>query len=111
MSKVENVAYYAVDPYSEVPGVGDIVCAGREYANNLSFGQAALAYKADGFYPSHADYVIEINRANRYIRTIGGNVSNSVREKRLHIDSNGRLLDQVSGPSAYPWLALLQCRI
>ena len=104
-------AYYAVDPYSAVPGIGDIICAGRDYAKGLSFKQAALAYKADSFYPSHSDFVIEVNRDQRYVLTMGGNVGNSVQTKRLTIAPNGRLLDVTVGPTVLPWLALLRCRI
>lgn len=106
-----EAAYYAVDPYSTTPGIGDIVCAGRNYAEQLSFKQAALAYKADRFYPSHGDFVIEVNRLQGYILTIGGNVNNSVREKRLLISPTGKLVERIDGPKVLPWLALLRCRI
>lgn len=110
-SKSSSAGYYAVDPYSVIPEIGDIVCAGRESAAQLSFKQAALAYKADSFYPSHGDFVIEVNRAQGYILTIGGNVGNSVREKRLLISPSGRLVDRIDGSKVLPWLALLRCRI
>ena len=110
-SSSPTAGYYAVDPYSAIPGIGDIVCAGREYAEQLTFKQAALAYKADRFYPSHGDFVIEVNRPQSYIVTIGGNVGSSVREKRLFISQNGKLIDRTSGSDVLPWLAILRCRV
>jgi hypothetical protein len=110
-SSSPSAGYYAVDPYSVAANVGDIICAGREYAELLSFKQAALAYKADRFYPSHGDYVVEVNRAQGYVRTIGGNVGSSVREKRLQVSANGKLVDRTDGSKVLPWLALLRCQI
>jgi hypothetical protein len=110
-SSSTSAGYYAVDPYSIVPNVGDIVCAGREYAAQLSFKQAALAYKADRFYPSHGDFVVEVNRNQGYIITVGGNVGSSVREKRLLLSSSGRLVDRTEGSQVLPWLAVMRCRI
>lgn len=104
-------AYYAVDPYSAIPAVGDLICAGREYAEDYSFEQSELAYKTDTFYPSHSDVVIEVNRDHGYILTLGGNVDNSVTQKRLAISSKGILLDRPNGNKMLPWLALLQCKL
>lgn len=104
------LAYVAVDPYTVAPKVGDIVCSGREYAKKLTFKQAALAYQADGFYPSHSDIVVQVDAAAGFIVTIGGNVDSSVKEKRLQISDNGRLLDRMDGPTSLPWLALLRCQ-
>jgi len=104
-------AYCALDPYSVAPRVGDIVCAGREYAANLTFQQAELAYKADRFYPSHSDFVVEVNTTKGYLRTIGGNVGSSVREKQIQISNSGKLIDRIEGSKVLPWLALLRCQI
>ncbi|ADU69796.1 DUF2272 domain-containing protein [Pantoea sp. At-9b] len=112
-AKKNNIpsAYYAVAPDSAVPSVGDIICSGREYATNYSFEQAELAYKADGHYPSHGDIVVDVNREHGYVLTIGGNVSNSVNQKKLPLSDAGILLDRVDGKNFLPWLALLQCNL
>jgi hypothetical protein len=110
-ASVKPSAYYAVDPYSATPAVGDIICAGREYAEGLTFEQAELAYKTDSFYPSHGDIVISVNQEHGYIVTIGGNVDNSVNQKRLLISEDGILVDRSSGTDFLPWLALLRCQL
>lgn len=104
-------AYFAVNPYSATPTVGDIICAGREYAESLTFEQAELAYKSDSFYPSHGDVVISVNQERGYILTIGGNVDNSVNQKRLLLSEEGILVDRSDGKDFLPWLALLRCRL
>jgi hypothetical protein len=104
-------AYHAVDPYSAVPSVGDIVVAGREYAEQLTFKQAELAYKADGFYPSHGDFVVEVDAQKSELVVVGGNVGDSVKPKRLLLSPKGRLVDRQDGGKVLPWLALLRCQL
>lgn len=106
-----NPAYIAVEPYSQRPQVGDIICAGREYAQMYTFKQAELAYKADGFYPSHGDIVIAVNVEQGHILTVGGNVDNSVNQKRVLISEGGFLIDRSLGNTSLPWLALLRCQL
>jgi hypothetical protein len=102
-------SYFSVDPYSDMPAVGDIICAGREYAKEYDFKQAELSYKADSFYPSHGDVVVEIRLNERVLIAIGGNVSDSVREKQIPLSSSGKLIDREDGNKMLPWLALLKC--
>jgi hypothetical protein len=102
--------YRAVDPNSVAPTVGDIVCSGREYAQALTFAQAALTYRADSFYPAHGDVVVEVDRALGRVIVIGGNVDSSVKEKVLAVGPNGRLLPRASSNKSLPWLALLKCQ-
>ncbi|PRD16915.1 hypothetical protein CQW29_04410 [Pantoea coffeiphila] len=104
-------AYYAVSPDSDIPSPGDIICSGREYASEYSFENAELAYKTDSFYPSHGDVVIYVNREQGYLITIGGNVGNSVKQKKILIDEKGFLVDRVDGNNLLPWLALLKCQL
>ncbi len=106
-----NKAYHAADPYSAVPAVGDIVVAGREYAEQLTYKQAELAYMADGFYPSHGDFVVSVDIQKREAVVIGGNVGDSVATKRLALSPSGRLLDRKDGNKVLPWLALLRCQL
>lgn len=104
-------AYHALDPYSATPAIGDIVVAGREYAEQLTFKQAELAYKADGFYPSHGDFVIEVDAQKGEVVVVGGNVGDSVAPKRLMLSPKGRLADRQDGGKVLPWLALLRCQL
>ncbi len=104
-------AYHAVDPYSALPAVGDIVVAGREYAEQLTFKQAELAYTADGFYPSHGDFVIAVDAQKSEVVVVGGNVGDSVATKRLLLSPKGRLLDRMDCGNVLPWLALLRCQL
>jgi hypothetical protein len=106
-----NKAYHALDPYSATPAIGDIVVAGREYAEQLTFKQAELAYKGDGFYPSHGDFVIEVDTSKGEVVVVGGNVGDSVASKRLLLSPKGRLLDRQDGGKVLPWLALLRCQM
>jgi len=109
-SNSSKAAYHAVDPYSVMPAVGDIVAVGREYAQQLTFKQAELAYRADSFYPSHCDFVVEVDAQKGVVLVVGGNVNNSVAPKRLLLTSNGRLTDRPEGNKLLPWLALLRCQ-
>jgi hypothetical protein len=104
-------AYHALDPYSATPAIGDIVVAGREYAEQLTFKQAELAYKADGFYPSHGDFVIEVDAPRGEVVVAGGNVGDSVAPKRLLLSPKARLIDRQDGGKVLPWLALLRCQL
>ncbi len=104
-------AYHALDPYSATPAIGDIVVAGREYAEQLTFKQAELAYKADGLYPSHGDFVIEVDAQKGEAVVAGGNVGDSVASKRLLLSPKGRLVDRQDGGKVLPWLALLRCQL
>lgn len=104
-------AYYAVSPDADIPSAGDIICSGREYASEYGFEHAELAYKTDSFYPSHGDVVIYVNREQGYIITVGGNIGNTVKQKKIQIDEQGFLVDRAEGKNLLPWLALLKCQL
>lgn len=103
-----NYGYAARRTSDHKPKVGDIIVAGRSYANTYDYDQAALVYEADSFYPSHGDIVIAVE-ADKVI-TIGGNISHNVDRKRLKLTANGYLRDrQSSSGQELPWIAILEC--
>ncbi len=63
--------------------IGDLVCYPR---------QSGVTYDSDYTYKSHCDIVVDIDRRNNRVVTIGGNVSNSVSKTYYDIDSNGRVI-------------------
>lgn len=69
---------YRISEYA--PKVGDLVVYSR---------QKGKGYNSSGFFPSHGELVIETGKG--FIKAIGGNVSNSVRESRYTTDEKGRL--------------------
>lgn len=103
-----NALYAAEHPDHYSPQPGDLVHLGREGAANYSFSEARAKYLADSFYPSHSDVVIEIDRAGATLKTIGGNVGQSVGQKTFDIDQNGRLLPRREGKQKLPWIAVLR---
>ena len=66
------------------PQVGDLVCKGRS-------GSAATYDNIRPGMKTHCDIVTEVRP--RAIVTVGGNVSNSVKQKRLRTDPNGRIAE------------------
>lgn len=90
------------------PKVGDIVCAGREYAAGFDYDQAALIYEADGFYPSHGDIIVAM--AEDRAITLGGNITHNVDGKRLKLTDTGYLRNRLSSSGKeLPWIAILEC--
>lgn len=113
---VAGTAYVAKKFEGYVPVVGDIVAKGRGSAKNFTWDKAlAKARKnKDRNYISHCDVVVEVG--DKFIRTIGGNVENSVTIKTWKTNKAGNLLPYVEKNSAgvateYPWIAVLSCRI
>lgn len=62
------------------PKVGDIVVNTR---------QSGAGYDTNGFFPSHGEIVVEVGKG--YIKTIGGNVANSVKQQTLKTNAKGYL--------------------
>lgn len=91
------------------PKVGDIVCGGREYAKRFDYDKAELIYEADSFYPSHGDIVVDLTPTHAIV--IGGNINHNVDRKRLPLNSSGYLKDRIAQGVAYPWIAVLSCRM
>lgn len=102
-----NYGYVARRTNQYKPQVGDIICAGREYAKRYDYDQANLIYQADSFYPSHGDIVVAVE-ADR-VRVVGGNITHNVDVKRLALKSNGQLKDRMVNGTPAPWIAVLEC--
>jgi hypothetical protein len=104
-----NYGYLARKPEDYAPKVGDIVCAGREYAKSYTFDMAKMVYLADSFYPSHGDIVVKKNADS--VEVIGGNLGESVKRKVLALNSAGKLKKLTPGGVERPWVAVLECRL
>lgn len=61
-----------------VPKVGDLVVFSR---------QAGAGYDTSGFFPSHGEIVVEVGKG--YVKTVGGNVADAVRESKFTTDQKG----------------------
>jgi len=72
---------YRPEEYS--PKVGDLVCYPR---------QSGVTFDSTGAYMSHCDLVVDVDKRNNKITTIGGNVSDSVSKSIYDIDSKGRVI-------------------
>jgi hypothetical protein len=87
------------DPTKHKPKVGDIINAGRSESKAVTFKNVLAKYgkKAvpDGnFMSSHSDIVVSVG--NGSLRTIGGNVEDTVGEKIWKLNKDGTL---AKGPS------------
>ena len=85
------------DPTKYAPKVGDLIGAGRESAKNVDFSQVLAKYgkKAvpnGNFMPSHCDIVVSIDPAKKEVKTIGGNVLDTVGEKTWKLKADGTLV-------------------
>ncbi len=105
----DDYGYLARDTKHYRPKVGDILCAGRSDAKRFDYETAKTIYVADSWYPSHGDIVVDVRDGE--IRTIGGNVSNSVKMKIFSLNQNGYVRDRMISGKSYPWIALLECRL
>lgn len=103
-----NAVYEAMHPDHYAPAPGDMVHFGRSGAKRFDFTEARVRYDADSFYSSHSDIVTEVDSGAGLIRTIGGNVSNSVSQKRFKIKADGKLEPRTEGGETYPWIAILR---
>lgn len=100
--------YEALPQTDAVPDVGDILHSGREGAKDYDFAKAARVFAADHWYPSHCDIVVE--RHPDKLIAIGGNFNDSVAEKTIPIDADGKLIDRVQGEKHHPWIGVLKLR-
>lgn len=71
---------YRIEEYA--PKLGDLVVNSR---------LAGAGYHSTGHFPAHGEVVVEVGKG--YIKTIGGNVQNSVKERTFKTDSKGFLRD------------------
>ncbi|MEM8580107.1 MAG: DUF2272 domain-containing protein [Pseudomonadota bacterium] len=102
--------YRALPPKSPdaIPEPGDVVHFGREYAKSFDFETAADKYAGDTFYPSHSDLIVSVDLAGNAATTIGGNLSDSVREDRIKLTSAGLLSDRTEIGKKFPYIGLLK---
>lgn len=93
------------DVASQTPVEGDLVVAarsGKDCSKPPSTHAEALAwYQAGKRFCSHADIVVD--RGDRWIEVIGGNVADSVTRVRYATDGNGRIMD-----ARVDWIAVVE---
>ncbi|TRU37517.1 MAG: DUF2272 domain-containing protein [Microcystis aeruginosa Ma_MB_F_20061100_S20] len=90
--QVINAPFVAFKIDEVTPEIGDLVCAPR---------QSGVTYDTTDNYISHCDLVVA-KRTNE-IDIIGGNVSDSVTQKTLKLDTNGKVKD-----STRPWFVVIK---
>ena len=100
--------YEAVLVTDFVPQPGDILHHGRDTAEHYDFTAARGHFGDDGWYPSHSDIVVSVDLQAKQVKTIGGNVSDSVNEKTYIVDDNGFLKDREKDGQTYPWIGMLR---
>ena len=91
--QVKDAAFIAFKIDEVTPEVGDLVCAPR--------GNQTVTYDTTENYISHCDLVVA-KRSNE-IDIIGGNVSDSVTQKTLKLDANGKVKD-----TTRPWFVVIK---
>lgn len=74
---------------------GDLVGAPRGDDAGVTYDQAV----GKGWFTSHTDLIVAVDKASRQAFAIGGNVGQSVSRTTLKIDSSGRLTD-----TSRPWI-------
>ena len=84
------------DPTIQKPKVGDIINAGRGDSAGVTFATVLRKYGKDpvpngNFLASHSDIVVSIDAANKKLKTVGGNVGDSVSEKTWTLKADGTL--------------------
>ena len=109
-NKLSNPLYQIMDPADYAPQPGDLLHYGRGSAANYDLAAAKFYLDADSFYPSHSDFVYEVDLISKELSTIGGNVENSVKTKKITIKSDGTLGPRISSGKSYPWIAVLKLR-
>ncbi|QGZ90941.1 DUF2272 domain-containing protein [Microcystis aeruginosa] len=90
--QVINAPFVAFKIDEVTPEIGDLVCAPR---------QSGVTYDTTDNYISHCDLVVA-KRTNE-IDIIGGNVSDSVTQKTLKLDTNGKVKD-----TTRPWFVVIK---
>ena len=84
--------YLAFDPAGRNPQPGDIIVQDRaptDPARALTFSGLARLQRRN----LHGDIVVQVSRTDAV--TVGGNVSNSVRQRRFPLDGAGRLVRDI----------------
>jgi hypothetical protein len=96
VNRVNNTGVFRGYNFNEVePNVGDILQNNRlGHKYDYTFAGKQM------FYFSHSAIVVEkgVDTQGPYIKTIGGNESNSVRTKRIALDANGKVQQRIKEP-------------
>ncbi|MCV3271312.1 DUF2272 domain-containing protein [Roseobacter sinensis] len=109
-NRLDSPLFEVMDPRLYPPRPGDIVHYGRGTASRFDLPAALDHLKIDGYYPSHSDFVTDVDLDEGVITTVGGNVENSVKAKRPSVDGNGLLNPRRQRGEDYPWIAVLRLR-
>jgi hypothetical protein len=92
-----DALYRGCDPYATKARAGDLLCYHRETytpREGLTLHRSLMRDIASGGKPvslTHCEIVAEVDRERKKIRTIGGNVQNSVTERTLNMNRQGFL--------------------
>jgi len=90
--------YHAVKPENKILELGDIIVSDRKANRTLN---SRLVYSGLSTQPgyTHGDIIIEVNREEGWVITIGGNVKDSVRKRRYPITEAGIIkIDDLKQP-------------
>jgi len=98
---------YRID--EAVPEVGDLVCKDRKVCTKRNSQKKCIQYDCSGTTydnvargrSSHSDIVVEVDAAKNRIRTIGGNVDQSVGEKWISLGADGHLPERAKDGCRY----------
>lgn len=93
---------FRLEPLPAMPRPGDILCAGRGRDKYL----ASVDEIGFGTTPMHCDIVVEIDATARVVKTIGGNLQQSVSMELVELGDSGRV-DGFTNSHA-PWLVLMR---
>ena len=90
------------------PKVGDLIACERRTDTDATF-DTYIDLVADDKFEAHCDFVVEIDRQNRKLITIGGNVGNSVSQKTWPLDGQGRIGNQDPNSSIAKVICIIEC--
>jgi hypothetical protein len=93
---------FRIEPVPAVPRPGDIVCAGRGRDKYIG-SPAEVSF---GTTPMHCDIVVEVDATARVVKTIGGNLQQSVSMEVIELGDSGRI-DGLTN-SHMPWLLVMR---
>ncbi|WP_137926037.1 DUF2272 domain-containing protein [Cupriavidus sp. 2SB] len=93
---------FHVEPLPALPRPGDMICAGRGRDKYID-DPADIGF---GTTPMHCDIVVEVDRAAKVVKAIGGNVQQSVSMDVIDLNDAGQL-DGFTN-SHLPWLLILR---
>lgn len=98
-------AYEGVKIDQEAVNVGDIIQNNREN-NSYDFQYAKNNFQ----YYSHSAIVVDrgIDSVGKYAVTVGGNEGDSVRSRKVRLNSNGTIKQKAANDN--PYICLLKCR-